>query len=353
LAQLALNEGKPERAIAAVEKAVENKSQVVEPYLFRSQALVQEGQYDEAEKETRPLIDEFREPPQLALTYRTLAWAKYHQMRFEDSYTFAKESLKYEPNSQQALFLLGASKISLKSADGGIAEVQGYVRSNPNWAPGYETLGQLQGMAGHYDDAERSFQKALQLDPKRPESQILWSEVKMKQGKIDPAIEILSKLVASDPQQTEAQIRLGQLSEMKGNWGAAESYYSKALQLDPGNALAKNNLASVYAEHGGNIDLALRLAQEAKEAVPDNADVSDTLAWILVKKRNYPTAIQLLRDCVQKEPDNASFNYHLGVAYSYAGEKPEAKRSLLLALKVQPDFANAEDAKKLLASMAN
>ena len=175
----------------------------------------------------------------------------------------------------------------------------------------------------------------------------------MKQGKIDPAIEILSKLVASDPQQTEAQIRLGQLSEMKGNWTAAENYYSKALQLDPGNALAKNNLASVYAEHGGNIDLALRLAQEAKEAEPESADVSDTLAWILVKKRNYPTAIQLLRDCVQKEPDNASFNYHLGVAYSYAGEKPEAKRSLLLALKVQPDFANAEDAKKLLASMTN
>ncbi len=161
----------------------------------------------------------------------------------------------------------------------------------------------------------------------------------------------LSKLARSQPQSVEAQVRMGQIAELQGDWNAAENYYSKALQLAPTNVIAKNNLAWVYAEHGGNLDMALKLAQEAKAADPNDPNISDTLAWILVKKQIYGTAIQLLRDSVQEDPKNASYSYHLGVAYYGAGQKADAERSLESALKLQPDFANAADARHILEAI--
>jgi len=56
----------------------------------------------------------------------------------------------------------------------------------------------------------------------------------------------------------------------------------------------------------------------------------------------------LLEESTKKEPGNAVYLYHLGYAYSKQGMKAEARTTLLKALKVQPDFPNAKDAKQLL-----
>ena len=353
LAQLELKQGRPERAIEAVEKAMEQKTQLLQPYLLRTMALIQEGRYDEADRSTRPLIDAFPHPPERSLILRTMAWAKFHQKRYEDAHNLAKQSLLYDSTSQQALFLLGASLISAKNPDSGLAEVESHVRSNPQLASGYETLGQLQALAGRFAESERSFQKALEIDPKLVRSQLFLSDVLRRQGKLDQAMDVLSNLAQNQPRMSEIPIRMGQISELKEDWSAADKYYLKALDLEPGNPVAKNNLAWVFAEHGGNIDLALKLAQEAKEALPDSPDVSDTLAWILVKKQSYAMAISLFRESLRKEPENATFNYHLGVAYYHAGKKLEAERSLRMALKAQPSFSYAADAKQILAVLSD
>jgi cellulose synthase operon protein C len=353
LAQLALKQGKPERAIAAVEKAVDQKTQLLQPYLLRTFALIQEGRFDEADKDTRPLLDAFPHPPERSLILRTMAWAMFHQRRYEDSHNLAKQSLLYDSTSQQSLFLLGASLIRANKPDSGLAEVAAHVRSNPQLASGYETLGQLQALAGRFHESERCFQKALQIDPTLVRSQLFLSDVQQQQGKLDQAVDTLSKLAQSQPRMSEIPISMGQIAELKEDWTAAEKYYLTALELQPGNPVAKNNLAWVYVEHGGNIDLALKLAEEAKEALPDSPAISDTLAWILVKKQSYAMAISLLQEAVRKEPENATFNYHLGVAYYRAGEKPEAERSLRSALKAQPTFSYAGDAKQILAVLSN
>ncbi len=352
LARLALDEGKPDKAIAAIQNALEQKTQFFDPYLLHTQALVEKGNYDEAEKDALPLIGEFPQPTARAMTYRILAQAKYLQSHFEEAHSYAKQSLSYDPTSQESLNLLGVSQIALKKTDEGLAEVQTIVRANPKWAMGYETLAELQAMAGRYADAERSVQTALEVDPNLVGARFLWSDIELDQNKLDEAMNQLTLTAQSQPQLAEAQIRMGQISEKKKDWSGAQAYYEKALKLTPDNWIAKNNLASILADHGGDLDYALKLAQEAKETKPDSLDVSDTLAWILVKKKqNYGTAIQLLRECVQKEPKNASFSYHLGVAYFDAGRKPEAAQALHAALKLQPDPADADEAKRHLESM--
>jgi tetratricopeptide (TPR) repeat protein len=351
LARLDIEQGRPEQAITTIQKTVDQKPQNIDPYLVRSLALVQEGHYDEAEKDTLPLIDEFPQPPARAMTYRTLAEAKFRQGRFEEAHTFAKQSLVYDTTSREGLTLLGTSQVALKKNNEAVTEVQSYVNSNPKWAPGYEVLAQLQSLVGRPSDAEISLRKALELDPKSISAQLTLSDIELNQGKLDSAMDLLSKVSETGSQMAIVQIRMGQIAEMKQDWKAAEDYYSKALKISPTDVVAKNNLAWVYAEHGGNIDTALKLAQEASKEKPDSADISDTLAWILIKKKNYGTAIQLLKDCVQKEPNNAEFNFHLGKAYIEDGRMPEGKQSLLTASKSGSDSSYARQAKELLATL--
>jgi tetratricopeptide (TPR) repeat protein len=146
-------------------------------------------------------------------------------------------------------------------------------------------------------------------------------------------------------------IVLGQIEEMKGTPKEAIPHYKKVLEIEPDNAMVKNNLAWIYAENGGNIDVALHLAQEAKEQRPDDPSVSDTLAWIYIKKKSYEPAITLLRGSVAKNPSDPLYQYRLGMAYYYSGDKAAAKEALQVSLKLKPDAPQASEEKQILETL--
>ena len=60
----------------------------------------------------------------------------------------------------------------------------------------------------------------------------------------------------------------------------------KGIGDKPKICACNNNLAWIYAENEGNVDAALPLAETAKEALPDDPSVSDTLGWIYYKKND-------------------------------------------------------------------
>ena len=116
-------------------------------------------------------------------------------------------------------------------------------------------------------------------------------------------------------------------------------------------APAANNLAWNYAEHGGNLDVALSLAQQAKEQLPDDPNVSDTLGWIYYKKHAYLKAISMLEESVEKLGNHPVVRHHLGMAYFKSGETAKAKQELETALSLSDTFPGADEAKKTLKQL--
>ena len=111
---------------------------------------------------------------------------------------------------------------------------------------------------------------------------------------------------------------------------------------------AANNLAWKLTEKGDNIDEALNYARIAKEQMPKNPSVMDTLGWIYYLKGSYLNAISELQDSVELVPDNPIINYHLGMSL-YKNNKPDAASEYLAkALELNPEFKGAEEAKKVL-----
>jgi Flp pilus assembly protein TadD len=121
--------------------------------------------------------------------------------------------------------------------------------------------------------------------------------------------------------------------------------------MDPNAAAAANNLAWLLAETGENLDLAMHLAENARRQFPDSAEIIDTIGWIHYKRGTSSVAVVHFEQCIEKQPKNALFHFHLGMAHAHRGDDAKARVALERALSLSQSFSGAEEAKKTLAKL--
>ena len=133
------------------------------------------------------------------------------------------------------------------------------------------------------------------------------------------------------------------------NYADAQRHYEAILERDPDSAVAANNLAFIYAETGQHLDRALRLALRARELIPDEPNVTDTIGWIYYKQHQPARAVQELQRAVVAAPHNAIYHYHLGLASLAHGDVERGRAALRRALTLRQDFRGAREAWLALA----
>lgn len=168
------------------------------------------------------------------------------------------------------------------------------------------------------------------------------------QAKLEQAKKEYEALAKRLPKSTTAQMMVAFILESQSKPTEATKVYEKVLQIAPRDPVASNNLAWHYAEAGGNLDLALQLAQTAVQQLPTDADMNDTLGWIYYKKDLAALAIPPFETSVKAQPKNPQYRYHLGLAYAKTGKAEKARDSFTEALKQQPDFREALEARNAL-----
>jgi Tfp pilus assembly protein PilF len=201
------------------------------------------------------------------------------------------------------------------------------------------------------EKAEKNYKKAIEMNPASPVLHMGLASFYLRQNIVDKAKKEYGAVLQHDPNSLTALMTLGVIAESEKKNDEAKKYYEKVLKVKPDFPPAANNLAYILAENGGNVDIALNLAQKAKEQVPDDPHISDTLGWIYYKKNVPSRAIVYLQEADEKVPDQPIIKYHLGMAYYKNGNLKEAKRELSLALQKDPNFAGASQAKATLGSI--
>ncbi len=353
LAGIKLDAGEMKAGMSDLEQAIAAKPTILEPYIARSILQAQQGETAHAEKELLPLLDQFPQAPDRALTYRALAWAMFNQKKYDAARRFLQQAAQAQPDSPETLYLLGLTYIAENKADAALLPIQSSLRNRPNWAEGYAVEGELAALAGRNAESETYFEKAVSVNPKLIPAWQGLGLVLSTESKYDAALDAFNKVAQLSPNSGIAYFNIAQVQDMRGDWSHAQEAYRKSLDLEPGNAVAKNNLAWSYSEHDGNIDMALRLAQEAHQVKPDDPEICDTLGWIYMKKNTLDDAIQAFKKSVSLVPNNPEYNYHLGIAYLRSGDKAKAKALLETALHMQPNSPFALNIRNMLISMKN
>ena len=208
-----------------------------------------------------------------------------------------------------------------------------------------------QATSGDQAGAERTLRKVLEVAPDQLQAYGMLGHLYLAQGKLDLAKARFEHLASRQPSSISARTMVGLILQMQGRNDEALRAYEQVLEIDPRAPVAANNLAWMYAEEGGNLDVALQLAQSARAGLPDSAEAADTLGWVYLKKGLVSLAFDPLAQAIEKSPSTGLFHYHLGVAYARSGDPARARAAIETALKLDRTFEGADQARKMLTEL--
>jgi len=277
----------------------------------------------------------------------------FNQRKYEQARALLDRGGELRTNARDAFYLYAMTYVQERNSQAALNFVKQQLRSKPDWAEGHEVAGEICLDLSDYTDAESEFRAAATTNPQMALAWQGLGQALAAESKDDSAFEAFSTLLQVSPNSSLAYLGIARIHEKRAEWSQAENAYNKLLQGEPDNVVAKNNLAWDYAEHGGDVNVALRLAQDASQAVPDNPEVCDTLGWIYLKQNSPRNAIEVLSKSVRLAPQNPEYNYHLGIAYLRNGDSNKAKQLLQTTIQLQPKSMYAEDAQNMLLAMKN
>jgi Flp pilus assembly protein TadD len=202
------------------------------------------------------------------------------------------------------------------------------------------------------------FQAVLATVPKNSRTQgemyLRIGETQRRKGDFNAAIVSFQAARQTLPEDARVLSSLALTLDGAGDWKHAKEAYQATNKLYPNNAVVLNNLAfgiAEHAEHGEELDQALGMAQRAKQLLSTMPEVSDTLGWIYLKKNLPDNAIEIFRELVDKQPNQATFRYHLGMALSQKGDKARALQELKKALETSTSDPERKSIRDLITRL--
>jgi len=318
-------------------------------YLLRAVADIDRKQFSTADEYLKRSLE--KEPNNPA-AYVQLGNLRMAQKQLAEAQKAYQQGLDQDPNSTDALGGVLNVDLVQKQPDKAIATARTQLSRYPKNAGFHIMLGQLlMEQKKDLGGAEQEFKQASDLDTKNSEARVKLGVVQSERGATDQALQTYLDGSKMNPKEIAFYLLAGGIYENKQDWERAKQQYQKVLEIQPDNPLASNNLAYVMLQQGGNVDVAFAMAQTARRLLPDNPNSADTLGWAFYHKHVYTSAINLFKEAVKKEPDNALFNYHLGLAYAKSGQAGLAKQQLDRVVKIKPNFPDMEELRRAVAEV--
>jgi tetratricopeptide (TPR) repeat protein len=318
-------------------------------YSLRARADIGRKQYPSADEFIRKSLE--REPGN-PTAYVELGDLRAAQGQLAEAQKAYQSALDRDPNSREALAGILQVEQLQHQPEKVMATLRAQVARYPNNADFHVMLGDFVRVQTHdLAGAQAEFKRAAELSKYNVEALEKLALIQRERGDNDAALQTCLDAIQNNPKELHFYLLAGKIYMDRQNWDPAKQMFQKARELQPDDAVASNNLAFVILEQGGNVDEAFAMAQTARRQLPDDANSADTLGWAFYHKHVYSSAIGLFQEAVHKEPDNALFIYHLGLAYAKNGQAALAKQQLDRVVRIKPNSSEAEDLKKAVAEM--
>jgi tetratricopeptide (TPR) repeat protein len=343
LAQVALARGDDEGALKICQEVLKIDPNSGAAKLLLSAAMMRRGDFKDSRTTLMNVLATAPKQPEtlLELGVLNLMEKKYDEAAaaFHKSYEADPTNLKGLNGQAEAYYLSG-------KPDEAISVIQSEVNRLPARNDLKRSLADIQFQTGHLDQAIATYRDLIPLYKDNAKIQgdlyARMADGYMRKKEFPKAIEQLRKGHELEPDSTRIINALALLLEQSGNHVEARKLYQESISRKQDDPEALNNLAYLMAETGGNLDEALTLATRAKQKLPNNMEISDTIGWIYLKKSLADRAIEIFKETTAKAPDNSTYHYHYAMAYMMKGDSANAKKQCEEALKAKPKDAEEE-----------
>ncbi len=228
------------------------------------------------------------------------------------------------------------------------------IRVAPHLANNHVGLGTAYQIQGDFTQAERSFRRALQIDPNNQVAQssldelhksmmkaqtasILQRAVELqKEARYDESLSYYIKALSIEPDNPDIHYNIGTVFQAKNDVQRAERAYTKTLELKPDHVEAKQALSMVTT---------VRQEQNIADAFKHAIDLQG--------RGDYPQAIEIYKKVAVDRPNDDAVYYNIATAYQAQGNYELALENYNKANSLKPDASYAEIIRSVRAEYAN
>ncbi|HEY7448642.1 MAG TPA: tetratricopeptide repeat protein [Vicinamibacterales bacterium] len=348
LSRLELAGGRPDSSVDLAERALKNAPESPVAKLALVRGLLARGDLRRAEGEIDALLQKYPDDSQVLTQAGILANLKGDHAQ---ATRLLVNALGVDEGNLEALTALISLDLSQKDAKAAVSRVESYLARTPDNPAVLLLAARTYAATRDPKKTEQMLRKAIEVDSSNIQAYGMLGGLYLSQRRLDEALKEFDALAERQPKSVQAHTLAGIILEAQKNGPEAKKRYEQALAIDPEAAVAANNLAWMLAETGGNLDVALQLAQTAVRRLPEHPAVQDTLGWVYYKKGLAALAVAPFQKSVEKDPKNPVYHFHLGLAHAKTGDSPNARLALQQALTLAPNFNGAVEAKQMLASL--
>ena len=348
LAELALTDGRADRALSLVTPILVKDSSDVDALVLRGRARLAGGELDDA---TGDFAHALRGAPKLAPTHYYLGVAHIRRGNAtgakasrDSEYVRARsdleEATKLATNFPEAVFQLAELNIQLGAARSAIADLEQFVAANPGSVRGQALLGTALVASGRNAEANETFMRLTRMAPINPEPHYLAGLSYLNQKRIGDARREFETAVSLSPAYADPVTQLVMLDLFAGSTDSALARVQKQLQAAPQSAPLYDLLGWV---HGVRKDRSAAEAALLKAVQLDSTtvDAHMRLAELYNEVGKFDQAVMHAGQAQKLDPKNARAIMDLGLAYQLKGDATKARQAYEAALSADPRLAGA------------
>ena len=346
LGELNLRSGKPQAVAAAMADLLKKRPDLLQASLLLANAYQALGRLDDAAALFR---EQIKMAPRSFEAHYFLGLILQRQGKTDEARRAFEEASEIVPDNLNPINQLVGMDLAEKQYDAATKRVQQQLQRKPDAAGTHFLEARIYAAQRDWPRAEAELRKTIELNADFAVAYDLLVSVYLAANKLPQAITELETLLKKNPSNAVALTIEAIVYDKMNDYQKARDTYEKLLALNPDSVLALNNLAYLYAEHLNQLDRAYELAEKARTLKPDEAEIADTLGWILYKRGDYEQALALLQESANKLPENPEVQFHLGMTSYMMGQADKARSALEQALHATADFPDKSEAQRQLA----
>ena len=291
--------------------------------------------------------------------------------------TVCNVTLQKFPNDINLLCLCARANITLRLFEDARKALDKAIKVAPDFAIARDTFGDLLFIQGKPDRALKEYQKALQLDPNRPQitekierAKVMQSELRQSQqlrqkdqgsspkrnmsfedemtqalehqeaGQGREAEDIYRNILKRDPNHVEAARLLARIAMDHERYGEAEIFLTHALQTAPDYARAWIDLVNAQQKQD-KLDEATNSALELLKITPDSPESHMMYAGVIGSAGRHEEAIIAYKKAISLEPEKpgafSSMAHHLKTI----GQQDKAIAAYRQSIEIKPDHTES------------
>ncbi len=346
LGQVHLEQGAFEDAEKEALTSLQLNSKNVQAALLLSRALLGQKKFDRA---LEVLTDIDRQLPNNPEVLTGLAQAAYGAGKEEQGAEVVDKLLAVDPGNIQAIGMTLATRYRDDLA-GGQAFLEQQLSTSPENFRLYLLYGGLLERRDQPDKALAAYEKAQELGENDVRAYFAAARLLGRLGKSADAMAKYQAMVERQPNSIPGHMGIAALLEAEGDTTGAMARYDRVLAIKADFAPAANNLAWLITQDPeGDLGKALMLAMTARQVMPDDANIADTLGYVHLRRESYRLALAQFEEALKRRPDDPQITFHYAQALYGDGQQAKGVETLHALLATETPFPGRQEAQALLA----